>query len=84
MTHIPTAWEKNLKELSESTEVVSAYAGSDVSMEINRMLESLCKSYQADLETVTPEGLTTLQTALRQTRAIQAVVNGQTNAYPKV
>ena len=60
------------------------YAQSDVSKTLVKMLDTLVEIYKIDLMHVTPEYLTRLQAAIRQTKAIRDVVADESSELPKI
>lgn len=73
-----------MKQMASATSVVRAYAGSDPSKALLALLDALIDSYKLDLMDVTPDKLTHLQAAIRQTAAIRAVVADDTTDAPKI
>lgn len=75
---------KAMKDMSRAAEVVRALSGCDSSNAVCAMLDALIESYKLDLMHVTPDGLTRLQAALRQTQSIRDVVAGESQDIPKI
>lgn len=66
-----------LRRMAEAAKAVHEYKGSELSKHLDEMLSSLIDSYRADLESISQDGLTTLQAHLRQAIAIRGVIRGE-------
>lgn len=64
----------NARRAADALVELRAYAGTDPVKSLVRLLESLEGQYKTDLETVTPDQLIPLQTALRQVAALRRSV----------
>lgn len=65
-------------------QVVAAYAHTDLSCQIARMLDASINEYHLELEGSTGDRTAALQVAIRQCRSIKAVLEGVPHADPRV
>ncbi|MDO9252624.1 MAG: hypothetical protein Q7U48_13875 [Hydrogenophaga sp.] len=64
--------------------VVAAYAHSDQSRQVVKMLDALISEYRDELEASTGDRTLQLQMAARQCRALKSVLSGVAHADPRV
>ena len=72
------------EELINSTSVVRAYAGSDVSRNVIEMLDCLGRSYTLDLVHCKLDDLIRIQSAIKQIYAIRNVLAAEGFDIPKI
>lgn len=65
-----------MRQLQESTTAVAEFRGTDPLKHIDQMLTNLAEAYKAQLADVTPDELVRVQSFLKQTLAIRAVLRG--------
>jgi hypothetical protein len=84
MSAVKSKDEVTHETLIATTRVVRQYAGSDVSRAVIEMLDALGASLCEDLVRVTPENLISLQSQLKQTYAIRAVLANDGQGEPRI
>ncbi len=67
---------KALTAMASSAKAIHQYQGSDLGNHLDDMLTALADSYRLDLADVVAADLVALQTKLKQTLAIRAVIRG--------
>lgn len=65
-----------LTAMAQAAKAIHEYQGSDLGKHVDEMLTALAESYRLDLADVTEKDLVALQTKLKQTLAIRAVIRG--------
>ena len=68
---------RNLTAMAEAAKAVKEYSNSELSKHMDAMLTALAESYRFDLADVREGDLVALQTKLKQTLAIRAVIRGE-------
>lgn len=63
-----------LHDMADAAKAVKEYAGSELSRHMDIMLTNLAESYRLELQDVSEKDLLALQTKLKQTLAIRAVI----------
>jgi hypothetical protein len=72
------------ERLIEASRTVRLYAGTEGYKHLIEMLDTLGRSYMTDLVNVSPDGLVSLQAAIKQTYAIRAIVANEGQDVPKI
>ena len=65
-----------LTAMAQASKAVREYMGSELSQHMDAMLTTLAETYRMDLADVVAADLVALQTKLKQTLAIRAVIRG--------
>jgi hypothetical protein len=65
-----------MRAMADSAVVVAQYKGSDAAKHLDEMLSNLADVYRCQLADVSVDQLVTIQSCLRQTLAIRAVIRG--------
>lgn len=63
---------------------VREYAGSEQSKLLDSLLSQMIKGYHEELESAEGLRITQLQVAIKQSRSLQAVINGRPHSDPRV
>lgn len=73
-----------MEAMREHTEVLRAFAGTEVHRSLVKLLDALRTSYMLDLVDITPSQLEVLQGAMRQVQALKRAISGGEPTLPRI